>query len=307
MTQVQSASGAVRLQGEITPQGDTNSQLWHALVLAVRDYLGKTGFPGAVLGLSGGIDSALVLAIAVDAIGADKVRTVMMPSPYTADISWIDARDMAERLGVQYEEISIAPQFEAFKAALAQDFAGKAEDTTEENLQARIRGTLLMALSNKFGSIVLTTGNKSEMATGYCTLYGDMAGGFAVLHDVLKTRVFELARWRNANDPYGTGRDPIPERIITRPPSAELRPDQKDQDSLPPYEVLDAIIVRYMEQDADVDSIVAAGYERADVERVVRLIRINEYKRRQAAVGPRLSARGFGRDWRYPITNRFRG
>ena len=307
LTQVQSASGAVRLQGEITPQGDTNSQLWHALVLAVRDYLGKTGFPGAVLGLSGGIDSALVLAIAVDAIGADKVRTVMMPSPYTADISWIDARDMAERLGVQYEEISIAPQFEAFKAALAQDFAGKAEDTTEENLQARIRGTLLMALSNKFGSIVLTTGNKSEMATGYCTLYGDMAGGFAVLRDVLKTRVFELARWRNANDPYGTGRDPIPERIITRPPSAELRPDQKDQDSLPPYEVLDAIIVRYMEQDADVDSIVAAGYERADVERVVRLIRINEYKRRQAAVGPRLSARGFGRDWRYPITNRFRG
>ena len=274
--------------------------------MAVRDYLGKTGFPGAVLGLSGGIDSALVLAIAVDAIGAANVRTVMMPSPYTADISWIDARDMAERMQVQYEEISIAPQFEAFKAALAHDFAGKAEDTTEENLQARIRGTLLMALSNKFGTIVLTTGNKSEMATGYCTLYGDMAGGFAVLRDVLKTRVFALARWRNANDPYGTGANPIPERIITRPPSAELRADQKDEDSLPPYEVLDAIIVRYMEQDADVDSIVAAGYPRADVERVVRLIRINEYKRRQAAVGPRLSERGFGRDWRYPITNRFR-
>lgn len=307
LTCVDTSGPAIKLSGEIAPQGDTNQQLWQALVLAVRDYLGKSGFPGAVLGLSGGIDSALVLAIAVDAIGADKVRTVMMPSPYTADISWIDARDMAKRLGVQYEEISIAPIFESFKAALAQDFAGRPEDTTEENLQARIRGTLLMALSNKFGSIVLTTGNKSEMATGYCTLYGDMAGGFAVIRDVLKTRVFELARWRNANDPFGTGREPIPERIITRPPSAELRPDQKDQDSLPPYEVLDAIIVRYMEQDADIDSIVAAGYARADVERVVRLIRVNEYKRRQAAVGPRLSARGFGRDWRYPITNGFRG
>ena len=306
VTQANQAQAAIKLIGDVAPLGDTDAQLWHALVLAVRDYLGKTGFPGAVLGLSGGIDSALVLAIAVDAIGAANVRTVMMPSPYTADISWIDARDMAERMQVQYEEISIAPQFEAFKAALAHDFAGKAEDTTEENLQARIRGTLLMALSNKFGTIVLTTGNKSEMATGYCTLYGDMAGGFAVLRDVLKTRVFALARWRNANDPYGTGANPIPERIITRPPSAELRADQKDEDSLPPYEVLDAIIVRYMEQDADVDSIVAAGYPRADVERVVRLIRINEYKRRQAAVGPRLSERGFGRDWRYPITNRFR-
>ena len=303
---VQSALPAIKLIGDVAPQGDTNSQLWHALVLSVRDYLGKTGFPGAVLGLSGGIDSALVLAIAVDAVGAANVRTVMMPSPYTADISWIDARDMAKRLNVQYEEISIAPQFEAFKAALAADFAGRAEDTTEENLQARIRGTLLMALSNKFGSIVLTTGNKSEMATGYCTLYGDMAGGFAVLRDVLKTRVFDLARWRNANDPYGTGTDPIPDRIITRPPSAELRADQKDEDSLPPYEVLDAIITRYMEQDAEIETIIAEGYKREDVERVVRLIRINEYKRRQAAVGPRLSPRGFGKDWRYPITNRFR-
>ncbi|MEG0976353.1 MAG: NAD+ synthase [Comamonas sp.] len=307
LAQVQRAPAAIKLIGDVAPLGDTNSQLWHALVLAVRDYLGKTGFPDAVLGLSGGIDSALVLAIAVDAVGAANVRTVMMPSPYTADISWIDARDMAKRMKVQYEEISIAPQFEAFKAALAQDFAGRAEDTTEENLQARIRGTLLMALSNKFGSIVLTTGNKSEMATGYCTLYGDMAGGFAVLRDVLKTRVFDLARWRNANDPYGTGTDPIPERIITRPPSAELRADQKDEDSLPPYEVLDAIITRYMEQDAEVDAIVAEGFKREEVERVVRLIRINEYKRRQAAVGPRLSPRGFGKDWRYPITNRFRG
>jgi NAD+ synthase (glutamine-hydrolysing) len=234
------------------------------------------------------------------------VRTVMMPSPYTADISWIDARDMAARLGVRYDEIGIAPQFEAFKASLAGEFAGLPEDTTEENLQARIRGTLLMALSNKFGSIVLTTGNKSEMATGYCTLYGDMAGGFAVIKDVAKTQVFKLARWRNAHDPYGTGANPIPERIITRPPSAELRPDQKDQDSLPEYAVLDAIIERYMENDQSPDSLVAAGFDRADVDKVVRLIRINEYKRRQAPVGIRVTHRSFGKDWRYPITSKYR-
>jgi NAD+ synthase (glutamine-hydrolysing) len=285
-----------------SPEAD----LWHALVLGVRDYLGKNGFPGAILGLSGGIDSALVLAIAVDALGKDRVRTVMMPSPYTADISWIDARDMAARMGVRYDEIAIAPQFEAFKASLANEFAGLPEDTTEENLQARIRGTLLMALSNKFGSIVLTTGNKSEMATGYCTLYGDMAGGFAVIKDVAKTMVFKLARWRNAHDPYGTGANPIPERIITRPPSAELRPDQKDQDSLPEYPVLDAIIERYMENDQSPNSIVAAGFERADVDKVVRLIRINEYKRRQAPVGIRVTHRSFGKDWRYPITSKYR-
>jgi NAD+ synthase (glutamine-hydrolysing) len=285
-----------------SPEAD----LWHALVLGVRDYLGKNGFPGAILGLSGGIDSALVLAIAVDALGKDRVRTIMMPSPYTADISWIDARDMAARMGVRYDEIAIAPQFEAFKASLAGEFAGLPEDTTEENLQARIRGTLLMALSNKFGSIVLTTGNKSEMATGYCTLYGDMAGGFAVIKDVAKTMVFKLARWRNAHDPYGTGANPIPERIITRPPSAELRPDQKDQDSLPEYAVLDAIIERYMENDQSPESLVAAGFERADVDKVVRLIRINEYKRRQAPVGIRVTHRSFGKDWRYPITSKYR-
>ncbi len=285
-----------------SPEAD----LWHALVLGVRDYLGKNGFPGAILGLSGGIDSALVLAIAVDALGKDRVRTVMMPSPYTADISWIDARDMAARLGVRYDEIGIAPQFEAFKTSLASEFAGLPEDTTEENLQARIRGTLLMALSNKFGSIVLTTGNKSEMATGYCTLYGDMAGGFAVIKDVAKTMVFKLARWRNAHDPYGTGANPIPERIIVRPPSAELRPDQKDQDSLPEYPVLDAIIERYMENDQSPDSIVEAGFDRADVDKVVRLIRINEYKRRQAPVGIRVTHRSFGKDWRYPITSKYR-
>jgi NAD+ synthase (glutamine-hydrolysing) len=242
----------------------------------------------------------------VDALGWDKVRTVMMPSPYTADISWIDAREMAQRMGVRYDEISIVPQFEAFKAALAGDFVGLPEDTTEENIQARIRGTLLMALSNKFGSIVLTTGNKSEMATGYCTLYGDMAGGFAVIKDLAKTAVFKMARWRNQNDPYGTGASPIPERIITRPPSAELRPDQTDQDSLPPYEVLDAIVERYMENDQSIESIVAAGFARADVERVTRLIKINEYKRRQAPIGIRVTHRSFGKDWRYPITSRFR-
>ncbi|ADU99504.1 NAD+ synthase [Alicycliphilus denitrificans] len=304
--QVHQAQAAIEMEADVAPERSLEADLWDALVLGVRDYVGKNGFPGALLGLSGGIDSALVLAIAVDALGADKVRTVMMPSPYTADISWIDARDMAARLGVRYDEIAIAPQFEAFKAALAPLFEGRAEDTTEENLQARIRGTLLMALSNKFGAVVLTTGNKSEMATGYCTLYGDMAGGFAVIKDVVKTRVFDLARWRNANDPYGTGANPIPERIIIRPPSAELRPDQKDQDSLPPYEVLDAILARYMENDEPVEDIVRAGYDRADVERVTRLIKINEYKRRQAPVGVRVTRRSFGKDWRYPITNKFR-
>lgn len=303
---VESGQGAIELRADVAPVPSLEADLWSALVLGVRDYVGKNGFPGALLGLSGGIDSALVLAIAVDALGADKVRAVMMPSPYTADISWIDARDMAERLGVRYDEISIAPQFEAFKAALAGEFAGLPEDATEENLQARIRGTLLMALSNKFGSVVLTTGNKSEMATGYCTLYGDMAGGFAVIKDVVKTQVFALARWRNANDPFGTGASPIPERIITRPPSAELRPDQKDQDSLPPYEVLDAIVARYMENDEPIEAIIDAGYDRADVERVTRLIKFNEYKRRQAPVGIRVTRRSFGKDWRYPITSRFR-
>ncbi len=290
----------------VQPLPTPEAELWDALVLGVRDYLGKNGFKGAILGLSGGIDSALVLAIAVDAIGADKVHAVMMPSPYTAEISWVDSRDMAQRIGVRYDEIAIAPLFEGFKTALAGQFAGLVEDTTEENIQARIRGTLLMALSNKTGAIVLTTGNKSEMATGYCTLYGDMAGGFAVIKDVLKTQVFALARWRNANDPYGTGLNPIPERIITRPPSAELRPDQKDQDSLPEYAVLDAIIERYMENDEGMAALVADGFEPADVEKVTRLIKLNEYKRRQSPVGIRVTHRSFGKDWRYPMTNRFR-
>jgi NAD+ synthase (glutamine-hydrolysing) len=301
------ADGAVN--GPVAEVPCAEAQIWAALVTGVRDYLGKNGFPGAIIGLSGGMDSALVLAIAVDALGADKVRTVMMPSPYTADISWIDAREMAVRLGVRYDEIAIAPMFDAFRTSLAQQFAGLAEDTTEENLQARIRGTLLMALSNKSGSIVLTTGNKSEMATGYCTLYGDMAGGFAVIKDVAKTLVYRLAEWKNRQPVRradGSVGPVIPERIITRPPSAELRPDQTDQDSLPPYEVLDAILARYMEDDQGIDDIVAAGFARADVERVTRLIKLNEYKRRQAPVGIRITHRAFGRDWRYPITSKFR-
>ncbi len=303
---IDKAQEAINIKALIAPNRTPDEDLWDALVLGVRDYINKNGFPSVLLGLSGGIDSALVLAIAVDALGKERVRAVMMPSPYTADISWIDARDMAARLGVRYDELSIVPEFEAFKATLAGEFKGMAEDTTEENIQARIRGTLLMALSNKLGSIVLTTGNKSEMATGYCTLYGDMAGGFAVIKDLAKTTVFRLARWRNLHDPYGTGQQPIPERIITRPPSAELRPDQTDQDSLPPYEVLDAILERYMENDQSIEAIIAAGFERTDVERVTRLIKINEYKRRQSPVGIRVTHRSFGKDWRYPITNRFR-
>jgi NAD+ synthase (glutamine-hydrolysing) len=290
---------AIKIEALVEPVRSPEADLWDALVLGVRDYIGKNGFPGGLLGLSGGIDSAVVLAVAVDALGADKVRTVMMPSPYTADISWIDAREMAQRLGVRYDEISILPEFEAFKASLAGDFAGRAEDTTEENIQARIRGTLLMALSNKFGSIVLTTGNKSEMATGYCTLYGDMAGGFAVLKDVSKTWVYRLSNYRNS-----LGRV-IPERIITRPPSAELKPDQTDQDNLPPYDVLDAIMACYVEKNMNIAEIMALGYAEADVHRVVKLIRIAEYKRRQAPVGVRITDRGFGKDWRYPITVRY--
>ncbi|MEK0428085.1 MAG: hypothetical protein RL001_612 [Pseudomonadota bacterium] len=278
----------------------TDAQVYCALVMGVRDYVGKNGFPGAIIGLSGGVDSALTLAIAVDALGADKVRAVMMPSPYTAEISWIDSRDMVSRLGVRYDEIPIAACFDAFNASLSPMFAGLPEDTTEENLQARIRGTLLMALSNKTGAIVLTTGNKSEMATGYCTLYGDMAGGYAVIKDIAKTLVYRLCRYRNSISNI------IPERILTRAPSAELRPNQTDQDSLPPYEVLDGILRMYMEEAQGVAELLAAGYRKEDVERVVRLIKINEYKRRQAPVGPRVTHRAFGRDWRYPITSKFK-
>ena len=294
------------LSAEQAPMADDLSDVWQALVLGVRDYIGKNRFPSVLLGLSGGIDSALVMAIAVDALGADRVRAVMMPSPYTAGISLTDAREMAQRMQVRYDELSIVPMFNEFLQTLAPDFQGKPVDTAEENIQARIRGTLLMAMSNKHGSIVLTTGNKSEMATGYCTLYGDMAGGFAVIKDVSKTLVYQLANWRNLHDTFNTCAAPIPERIITRPPSAELREDQTDQDSLPAYDVLDAIVERYMEQDQSQQQIEEAGYQKADVDQVIRLIRINEYKRRQAPIGVRITHRGFGKDWRYPITSLFR-
>jgi len=305
-TDVTRSDGSLALKAETAPARAEEDDLWDALVLSLRDYVNKNGFKSVILGLSGGMDSALVLAIAVDALGKDQVHAVMMPSPYTAGISLEDARDMADRLGIQYDEISILPEFESFKASLAPLFAGKPEDSTEENIQARIRGVMLMALSNKHGHLVLTTGNKSEYATGYCTLYGDMCGGFAPIKDVVKTKVFDLARWRNLHDPYKTGAAPIPERIITRPPSAELRPDQTDQDSLPPYEVLDAIIERYMENNMGVAELVAEGFKPEDVEKVTRLIKINEYKRRQSAEGTRVTHRGFGKDWRYPITNKFR-
>jgi NAD+ synthetase len=276
---------------------DLASHVYDALVLGVRDYIGKNRFPGVLLGLSGGIDSALTLAVAVDALGRERVRAVMMPSRYNAAMSLHDAREMAQIVGVRYEEIAIEPMFNAFLESLAPEFEGLPVNEAEENIQARVRGTLLMALSNKFGAIVLTTGNKSEMAVGYATLYGDMAGGFGVLKDISKTLVYRLARYRNS-----LGRV-IPERIIDRAPSAELRADQTDQDSLPPYDVLDGILEAYVEQDKSAEEIVGMGYEAADVRKVVRLIKVSEYKRRQAAVGIRITPRGFGKDWRYPITS----
>ncbi|UXY14887.1 NAD+ synthase [Chitiniphilus purpureus] len=290
--------------GAVAPTPDDEESVYRALLLGIRDYIGKNGFPGVLLGLSGGIDSALTLALACDALGPERVHAVMMPSRYTADISVTDSREMIARLGCRYTEIEIWPMYEAFMAGLAPQFAGSAIDTTEENLQSRIRGTLLMALSNKSGQLVLTTGNKSEMTTGYATLYGDMAGGYAVLKDVAKTLVFRLARWRNQSTAFAQ-REVIPERIITRPPSAELRPDQLDQDSLPPYEVLDAILAAYVEENLSRAEIVQRGHAQQDVDRVVWLLKTNEYKRRQAPVGPRVTDRAFGRDWRMPITNRW--
>ncbi len=286
--------------GEMHPVPGLEEGVYRALVLGVRDYVRKNGFPGVLVGLSGGIDSALTLVVAVDALGADRVEAVMMPSQFTADMSREDARELADNLGVHYRVQSIKPMFDSFLTALSDDFEGLPYDTTEENLQARIRGVILMALSNKFGKLVLTTGNKSEMATGYATLYGDMAGGFSVLKDVSKTLVWRLTRWRNGQSAV------IPERIITRPPTAELRADQTDQDSLPPYADLDAIVERYMELDQSPREIVAAGFPEAMVRQVVRLIDLAEYKRRQSAPGVRITKRGFGRDRRYPITNRYK-
>ncbi|MDD2933062.1 MAG: NAD+ synthase [Methylotenera sp.] len=284
--------------GNIVEPLAVEASVYSALKLGLADYVHKNGFPGVVLGLSGGIDSALTLAIAVDALGAENVHAVMMPSEFTADMSVNDAREMANILGVKYSEIAIKPLFDGYLTALAPQFGDLAFDATEENLQARIRGMLLMAISNKFGSIVVTTGNKSEMAVGYCTLYGDMAGGFALLKDVPKTLIYKLSNYRNALSRA------IPERIITRPPSAELRANQLDQDSLPPYDVLDGIIEAYVEDDLSRDDIIAQGYLAHDVNRVITMIDRNEYKRRQSPVGVRITHKGFGKDRRYPITVR---
>lgn len=281
---------------EIVPPLPLEAAVYQALQLGLTDYVNKNGFPGIVLGLSGGIDSALTLAIAVDALGKERVKAVMMPSEFTAGISVEDAAVMANMLQVEYSVLPIKPLFDGFCHTLAEEFSGKAFDTTEENLQARIRGMLLMAISNKFGSLVITTGNKSETAVGYSTLYGDMAGGFALIKDVPKTLVYKLAAYRNRISPV------IPERIITRAPSAELRADQTDQDSLPPYDTLDAIMEAYVERDLSAETIMRMGFDRKDVLRVTGLIDRNEYKRRQAAVGVRITERGFGKDRRYPIT-----
>ena len=282
------------------PRLAKEESIYQALVLGVRDYVIKNGFKGAVIGLSGGIDSALTLTIAVDALGAENVEVLMMPSRYTADMSVDDSRTMAENLGVKYHIVSIEKPYQAFSDILAPLFAGLPVDATEENIQARCRGVLLMAVSNKSGKLVLTTGNKSEMAVGYATLYGDMAGGFAPLKDVAKTLVYQLADWRNGQQPV------IPERIITRAPSAELRPDQKDEDSLPPYPILDAILEKYIEMNQSPEEIIAAGFSEKTVYDVARMVDRNEYKRRQAAPGVKISRRAFGRDRRYPITSAYK-
>jgi NAD+ synthetase len=284
----------------LPPVTTVEQDCYEALVLGVRDYLGKNGFRSALIGLSGGVDSALTLCIAVDAIGAEHVRAVMMPSPYTAQMSLDDSRELVRNLGVRYDEVSIAPAMQTFEQMLKPLFGDAAADTTEENVQARARMIMLMALSNKTGAIVLTTGNKSEMAVGYSTLYGDLAGGFAVIKDIYKTFVYRLCAWRNSQ------RHDIPDNILTRAPSAELRPNQTDQDSLPAYEILDAIIQAYMERDQSPREIIAAGFAENDVKRVIGLLKRNEYKRRQAPPGVRVTERGFGKDWRYPITNRYR-
>ena len=283
----------------LPPALDTMAEIYQSLVMATRDYVQRSGFPGVILGLSGGIDSALTLAIAADAIGADKVQAVMMPYTYTAQISVEDAAEQAKSMGVTFGIAEINPIVNSFMQTLYPFFGNSPADATEENLQARARGTLLMGLSNKFGNLVLSTGNKSELAVGYCTLYGDMVGGFSVLKDVYKTIVFELAKYRNSI----SDKPVIPERVITRPPSAELRPDQKDQDSLPPYDLLDAILYAYIEEDMSQDDIIAKGFDAEVVAKVIRLVDFNEYKRRQGAIGPRISSRAFSRERRYPIMN----
>lgn len=295
--EVLSLEGGQPQPGVVTPCPDEEEMIYRALVLGVRDYVSKTGFKGVVLGLSGGIDSALTLAVAVDALGPEQVEVVLMPSRYTADMSNEDALEQARRMGVKHSIIPIEPAFKAFLGMLEEEFAGQPMDVTEENIQARCRGIILMAISNKSGRMLLTTGNKSEMSVGYATLYGDMAGGFAPLKDVFKTMVYRLSRWRNRDG------EVIRERVIVRPPSAELRPDQQDTDSLPPYDVLDEILSRYVEQDQGVAEIVAAGFDQALVRRITRMVDINEYKRRQAPPGVKVTRRAYGRDRRYPIVN----
>ncbi|AVE44008.1 NAD+ synthase [Providencia stuartii] len=287
------------LMEKLAPALSPVAQVYQGLVMATRDYINKNGFNGAILGLSGGIDSGLTVAIAVDAIGKERVQAVMMPFRYTSEMSIHDAKEQAELLGVEFDIVSIEPMFDAFMSQLQPMFEGTAVDTTEENLQARCRAVILMAMSNKRRRLVLTTSNKSESAVGYSTLYGDMAGGFDVLKDVPKTLVFELAKYRNTISPA------IPQRVIDRPPSAELAPGQLDQDSLPPYDILDALLEAYVEKDYSVAQLIEQGFDEATVHRVVRLVDINEYKRRQAPVGPRITVRNFGKDRRYPITSGF--
>lgn len=287
------------LMADPAPELSPLAQVYQALVLATRDYVIKNGFKGAILGLSGGIDSGLTVAIAADALGKESVQAVMMPFRYTSEMSIHDAKEQADLLGVEFDTVSIEPMFDAFMAQLAPMFKDTVADTTEENLQARCRAVILMAMSNKRRRLVLTTSNKSESAVGYSTLYGDMAGGFDVLKDVPKTLVFELSKYRNTLSPA------IPQRVIDRPPSAELAPGQTDQDNLPPYDILDAILEGYVEQDKSVSDLVAAGFDEATVRKVIKLVDINEYKRRQAPVGPRITSRNFGKDRRYPITSGF--
>lgn len=296
-------------QGETAPPAEGLDAIYSAMVLGLRDYVQKNGFPGIIIGMSGGIDSGLSAAVAVDALGPDNVHAVMMPSPYTSRESLEDAEEAASLMGIRYDSVGIEPAMTAFETMLAPVFAGRAPDTTEENIQARTRGILLMAISNKFGSMLLTTGNKSEMAVGYATLYGDMSGGYSVLKDVYKTDVFRLSHWRNQNVPDGAlgpaGRV-IPERIITKPPSAELKPDQKDQDSLPPYDALDDILACLIEGEMSLADITSRGHDAATVQRVWRMLDLAEYKRRQAPPGVKLTRRAFGKERRYPITNAFR-
>jgi NAD+ synthase (glutamine-hydrolysing) len=295
------AAGRVTpVSAAIAPELADEESVYRALVLGVRDYVTKHGFPGVVMGLSGGIDSALTLAIAVDAIGAERVHAVMMPSRYTSSMSLEDAAEEARTLGVKLSNVSIEGMFEVTLAALRDEFAGTRPDSAEENIQSRCRMLILMGISNKTGKMLLTTGNKSEMSVGYATLYGDMAGGFAPIKDCSKLLVYRLAAYRNQRSRV------IPQRVIERPPSAELRADQKDSDALPPYEVLDPILEAFIEEDLSVDEIEARGFDRATIGSVLDLVKRNEYKRRQAPPGVRVSRRAFGRDWRYPITNGYR-